>query len=407
VLSSGLTGLVRWRRRIGQTAVAVALAATLAACGGSSSGPMFPGFGAAPSGPGLTTQAPSGEIIGNGSVRVALLVPSSAQGQAASIAPIFKNAARMAMNDFPNGDVQLLVKDTGGTAEGARAAAQQAVAEGAELIIGPVFAPAVNGAAAVARPAGVPIIAFSSDASVASRGVYLLSFLPKNDVRRIVSYSVARGKKSFAAIVPNNAYGGVAEAAFREYAGQYGARVLAIERYAGTEADIKEKAENIARLGGQIDAVFMTDGGAAVPIIARTLVTAGVNPQTVKFVGTGQWDSPAILSAPSLAGGWFAGPSKKDFPGFASRYAGQFGSPPPRTATLAYDATILSLGLVRSAGSRRFAEDVLTSSDGFLGIDGVFRLRNDGTNQRGLAIYEVKSGSATVVDPAPRSFAGF
>ncbi len=397
-----------WRRgRMAASASAFLAAALLSGCGGTNSGPMFPGFGSQPTGPGGPSQAATGEIIGTGSVRVALLLPESAGGQAGAVAPIFKNAARMAVTDFPNGDVQLLVKDTGGSAEGARIAAQAAVAQGAELIIGPVFAPAVTGAASVARPSGVPIIAFSSDASVAGKGVYLLSFLPRNDVRRIVSFAVSKGKRSFAAILPNTPYGGVVEAAFREYAGRSGARILTIERYEGTEADIKAKAEAIARLGKSIDAVFMPDAGAAPGIIAKTLVTNGVNPQEVRFLGTGQWNSPAILNNPSLAGAWFPGPSNKDFPGFASRYASQFGSQPPRNATLAYDAAILSLGLVRSAGARRFSEQVLTNSDGFLGIDGIFRLRPNGTNQRGLAIYEVGSGTARLVEPAPRSFAGF
>lgn len=406
MLSSVMNWILR-RRQWAGPGLAMVVAATLTACTGTSTGPMFPGFGTQPTTPGGATRAPSGETIGNGSVRVALLLPETASGQAAAIGPIFKNAARMALNDFPNGDVQLLVKDTHGSTEGARAAAQAAIAEGAELIIGPVFAPAVNGAASVARPAGVPIIAFSSDASVASRGVYLLSFLPANDVRRIVTYAVSKGKRSFAALIPNNAYGGVVEAAFRKYAGESGARVLTIERYEGNEADIKAKAEAIARIGPQIDAVFMPAGGAAAGIIARTLIGGGVNPQQVKFLGTGQWDGPAVLNNPSLAGAWFPAPSKKDFPGFAGRYASQFGSQPPRTATLAYDATILSLGLVRSAGARRFSESVLTNPDGFLGIDGVFRLRANGTNQRGLAIYEVASGSARVLEPAPRSFSGF
>ncbi|MBB4301982.1 ABC-type branched-subunit amino acid transport system substrate-binding protein [Rhodobium orientis] len=378
----------------------VAAVLAVAACGG---GGGFSGWGSGPSrssGP----VAPSGETIGSGSVRVGLLLPNSAGGDASSVARLFRNSAELAINDFQGGDIQLLVKDTNGSSEGGKAAAQAAIAEGAELIIGPVFAPAVGGAAAAARSSGVPVVAFSSNSSVAARGVYLLSFLPQNDVRRIVSFAAKRGKKSFAAIVPSNAYGQVVEASFRQYAGEFGVRVLGIERYDGTEADIRAKAEAIATLGPQIDAVFIPDGGGAARIIAGVLAQKGVTSQTVQMLGTSQWDNPAILADSSLRGGWFPGTDKAGYQKFASRYQAAYGVSPPRTGTLAYDATILAAGLVRSAGARRFSEDILTNPDGFLGIDGVFRFRRDGTNERGLAVYEVASGQARIVDPAPKSF---
>ncbi len=135
---------------------------------------------------------PTGEIIGTGGVRIGLLLPLASSDGNASIGTVFKNAASLALQNFPSADVQLLVKDTGGTSEGGRAAAQAAISEGAELILGPVFSPAVSGAAQAARATGVPVIAFSTDTSVASRGVYLLSFLPESDVKRVVAMPTAR-----------------------------------------------------------------------------------------------------------------------------------------------------------------------------------------------------------------------
>ena len=67
--------------------------------------------------------------------------------------------------------------DDGGTAEAARLAAQQAIDQGAEIILGPLFAQSVSVVGQVARARNIPVIAFSTDANVASAGVYLLSFL--------------------------------------------------------------------------------------------------------------------------------------------------------------------------------------------------------------------------------------
>src|SRR5215470_16816323 len=164
--------------------------------------------------------------VGDGQVRVALILPLSAQGNAGVAAQSMKNAAEMALAEFKSPNIQLLVKDDGGTAQGAQAGAQQAISEGAEIIIGPLFAQSVSAVGQIARARNIPVIAFSTDASVAARGVYLLSFLPETDVRRIVDFSISRGKRSYAALLPDNAYGTVAEAAFQQEVARHGGRVV-------------------------------------------------------------------------------------------------------------------------------------------------------------------------------------
>ena len=85
--------------------------------------------------------------------------------------------------------------------------------------------------AQLTRARGTSVIAFSTDSSVAGRGVYLLSFLPNSDVNRIIDYAAGTGKRSFAALVPDNAYGNVVEAAFKQAVGRKGGRVIAFEKY--------------------------------------------------------------------------------------------------------------------------------------------------------------------------------
>ncbi|WP_205470605.1 penicillin-binding protein activator [Breoghania sp. L-A4] len=394
------SGAKRW-------ALALTLGAGLglSGCTGSTTG-VYPQF----DGRGPTQAAPSGDVLGNGSVRVALLLPKSATANAGEIATVFRNAAELAMNDFQGADIQVLVKDTGGTAEGGRAAAQQAISEGAELILGPVFSPAVSGAGQAARTAGVPVVAFSSDASAAARGVYLLSFMPQQDTARVISYASSQGRRSFAALIPDNGYGAVVEAAFRQSVGRAGGRIVAIERYKvdaarGVDsADLQAKTNTIAEAAKQADAIFLPDGGSVPGYIAQILSAKGIGRDKVTFLGSGQWDNTQVLNEPALAGGLYPAPVKPGFTAFAQRYQAAYGSAPPRNATLAYDATRLAAGLVSNAGPRRFATGVLTNRDGFLGVDGVFRFNSDGTNERGLAIYEATGSGSRLVDPAPQAF---
>jgi ABC-type branched-subunit amino acid transport system substrate-binding protein len=349
--------------------------------------------------------APAASTLGEGQVRVGLILPLSAQGNAGVAALSMKNASEMAIAEFKNPNIQLLVKDDGGTPQGAQAAAQQAIAEGAEIIVGPLFAEAVRAVGGVARQRGIPVIAFSTDVSVATRGVYLLSFLPETDVKRIVDYAVSRGKRSFAALMPDSAYGAVVEAAFQQEVSRRGGRIVVLEKYPLDPGKMAEPARRAAAAAAHVDSIFIPDGADAVPQVVQALTAAGVNLKRVQLLGTGLWDDPRIFSTAALDGGWYAAPESAGFRSFAGRYRARYNQEPVRTATLAYDAVALVAALVKTQGPQRFSEQVLTASSGFAGIDGVFRFHGDGTNERGLAVLRVTPGGGQPVSPAPKSFA--
>jgi ABC-type branched-subunit amino acid transport system substrate-binding protein len=381
----------------GLLAVALVFLAACTPSNVSFNGPVIP------TGP---AQPVTGETLGNGTIRVALLVPLSANGNAAQIALNLRNAAQLALRELPSSDILVMVKDTGGTADGAQAAAIEAISQGAELILGPLFAQEVPAAAAVARSAGVPMVAFSTDSTVAAPGVYLLSFLPRSDVQRIIPYAASHGYTAIAALLPDNAYGTVVEAALRETIGATGARLVAVQRYALDRGAMQVSAEAVADiiLAGQADAVFMPDGGDATPFLAQILAAKGVDLDSIKLLGSGQWNDDRIKNESTLVGGWYPGPETAGFDSFSSRYASAYGARPPPTAGLGYDATILAAGLAATQGAARFAPSSLTNPNGFRGIDGAFRFFSDGTNQRALAVFEVSRDGARVIDPAATGF---
>ena len=340
-------------------------------------------------------------VAGNGQVKVGLILPLSASGNAGVAAQSMKNAAEMALAEFQNPNIQLLIKDEGGNPQGAQQGAQQAVDEGAEIMLGPLFAASVPAVAQVARARSISIIAFSTDSSIAGRGVYLLSFLPESDVNRIVEYSASIGKKSFAALVPDNAYGNVVEVAFTQAAARRGGRVVTFEKYA---ADRATPARTVAQALGQADALLLADDGDSVVATADALTAAGANLRNIQLLGTGLWDNPRVFASASLQGGLYAAPDPSGFRAFAGRYRQRYGNEPVRTATLAYDAVALVAALARNQNPQRYSPETLTNPSGFAGIDGLFRFRPDGTNERGLADMRVATGGGVPVAGSPKSF---
>jgi branched-chain amino acid transport system substrate-binding protein len=386
-------------------AAALALMALLAGCGGGASnlfGSGSPAVDTPAAAPASVTKP-----LGTGAVKVALILPLSAGGNAGIAGQSMRNAAEMALAEFTGANIQLVVKDDSGTAPGAQQATTQALDEGAEIVIGPLFAHSVSSAKQVARSRGVPMIAFSTDSNVASTGAYLLSFLPESDVDRIVTYAISQGKKSFVALVPSNAYGGVVEAEFKQVVAKRGGRVVTVEHYSEDRTKLGEMVKQVAQSAGRADALFIPDSGDGVSDILLALANGGVNLRQFTVLGTGLWgDDQRIFANTLLDGALFAAPESTGYKGFAERYRARYHQEPVRQATLAYDAVALVAALVKTQGQQRFAADVLTNPSGFTGIDGVFRFRNDGSNQRGLAVMKVTTAGPQVVAPAPRSFNG-
>jgi ABC-type branched-subunit amino acid transport system substrate-binding protein len=372
----------------------------LAGCSGASQ------FGGQQAAPPVVATAPQGPVLGQGSVSAALILPLSATGNAGRTAASMRQAAEMALAEFQNPDVRLQVIDDLGTPAGAQAAAQQAVAQNAQIILGPLFAPSVEAVGRTARERGIPVIAFSTDENVASRGVYLLSFLPSSDVQRITSYAAQQGKRNIAALVPDDAYGVVVDAEFRAFAPRAGIRIVALEKYPLDRVQMQDPIRRIVPALAQADALFIPDGADAVQAVLEQLRLSRAPLSNLKLLGTGRWDDRRLWGEGAANGAWYAAPDAAGFQDFAGRFRARFNADPVRTASLAYDATLLVAALTRSRpGPNRFTEQTLTDPNGFAGVDGVFRFRPNGTSERGIAVLEIRGGQVAAVSPAPRSFA--
>ncbi|HEY3779098.1 MAG TPA: penicillin-binding protein activator [Rhizomicrobium sp.] len=337
-------------------------------------------------------------------VRIGILLPFSS-GSAAThqLAASMMKSAEMALFDSGKRDIVLMSADEGSGGAEAAVGARKLLAQGAEIIVGPLFAQSVSAVAPLARDHAVPVIAFSTDRAVGGDGVYLLSFQPENQVRRIVSYAVEQGHGGFAALVPRTAYGTRVAEAFRQSVAAAGARVADLETFVPEEGEIAAPTQAVVT--ARPDAILIAQGGALLRSLATTLAADGEGSQQVQYLGTGLWDEPATAGEPDLAGAWFAAPDPEAERAFADRYHATYGGDAPPLAALAYDAVSLVSLLSSGPAYHRFTPEALTDPNGFSGIDGIFRFGADGSSERGLAILKVEPGSGfAIVSPAPRTF---
>jgi branched-chain amino acid transport system substrate-binding protein len=345
--------------------------------------------------------APPG-LSANGKVAVALLLPLS--GPSGALGQAMLDAAQMALFDLADERLELVTRDTKGTPDGAGAAAQQVLSQGAQIILGPLLASEVGAVKPIAQAAHVPVIAFSTEMQLAGQGVYLMGFLPSEEVARVTAYAHAQGRNRFAVLAPRTAYGQVVADAVKAAVAASGASLSHVEFYDPALNGMAAAVRRFAGEGVDYDALFLPEGGARLKVLAPQLPYFKIDPDQVKFLGTGLWDDPNIGTEPALNGGWYAAPAPEARAPFEQRFTQLYRHAAPRLATLGYDATALAAVLARAPQGADFSEQAITNPNGFSGLDGIFRFRADGQVQRGLAILQVRRGGNVIIEPPPQTF---
>ena len=349
--------------------------------------------------------------------RLALLLPFSAKSsRLRAEANSMLKAAELAVFDRDGADVVLVTLDTGGTARGAKLAAQTAMKAGVDVILGPVLSSSVKSAAQAASAKGVPLVAFSTDQSAAGRGTYLLSFPPEAEVRRIVDYAATTGITRFAYFGPDSAYGKRVNSAYQNSVAGVGGAITASESYDGKDISVmQEPAKRLARAfeaqdvatDGQgpmaFEAIILPEGGTPLRSLAPLLPYFYDGLAEVQFLGTGLWNREETVREPALNNGIFAGPDDAPRLAFTSHYDRSYGEDPSRLASLAYDA--INVGAVIADGDPHMRRARAEDPTGFYGADGFVRFNPDGTPDRGLAVFQIRNGKFRIIDPAPKSAA--
>lgn len=335
----------------------------------------------------------------DGKTRVALLLPLT--GNNADLGKSMQDAAQMALFDAGRQDLQLVPIDTGDTPEGAVTAAQAAIAQNVQLIVGPLYGTSTTAIAPIARSAGVSVLSFSNDPGVAGNGIYIMGFTVYPQVVRVVNYAIEKGLTRLAVLAPNSNYGQSVAQIVQEVSQARGASVVAVEFFDAGATDVSASVNAFAANARNAQAIIVPVGGARLSAVVPLLAYRDLDPRKVKYLGTGVWDVPNIWRETALIGGWFAAPPPEARADFERRYNDAYGRRPQRLASLAYDALALAAVLAKTGD---FSTPALANPNGFAGVDGLFRFLPDGQIERGLAVVEIGRSDVRTIDRAPTTF---
>jgi ABC-type branched-subunit amino acid transport system substrate-binding protein len=350
-----------------------------------------------------------GLVVSAKKVKVAILLPLS--GKNADLGQSMLKAAQMALFDVGSANFEMVPKDTKSTTAGASLAAQEAANSGASMFLGPIFAEDVRAVKPVSAAHNIPMLAFTTDWTLGGGDTYIMGFLPFAQVARVAQYAKTHGGDRVAVFAPTTPYCDAVIGTLN----RAGVNPVKVQRYSPQQADLnsavaafaQQNKVSTAPLSYTFNALMMPVGGESMRSLASVLSANGINNRNTRFLGTGLWDDTALAGDPAVYGGWFAAPDPASRRDFERRYSENYGGAPLRLSSLAYDATALAAVLARTGGDGNpYSRDRLMNQRGFAGIDGIFRFRGDGLSERGLAVLEIRSGGARVIDPAPTAFLG-
>ncbi|HEY1096808.1 MAG TPA: penicillin-binding protein activator [Alphaproteobacteria bacterium] len=327
-------------------------------------------------------------------LKVGLLLPLS--GPQAPLGQAMLNASQLALSDLNIENVSLIPRDT---AVDAPKAAREALNEGATIFLGPVFAANVRDVAPIAAEANAPILSFSTDWTIANNNTAVLGFLPFSQVTRIVDFAIKQGSKRFAILIPETPYGMAVAGAVRNSLQQQNLPASIEVRF--NDKNLNEAMRTLSQQS--YDTLILPVGGKALQTVATLLRQNDVPLSSLRVLGTGLWDEDPIARSGIIEGAYYAAPDPGQRARFITRYSKMFGAKPPRLATLAYDATAL-VSVLSINGKDPTNSENLHNQAGFMGIDGMFRIRPDNLNERGLAVLQIRGNQAAVADPAPTRF---
>ncbi len=373
------------------------------------------------------------------SFRVGVLLPLS--GKAATHGQGLKNASMIALEDINNPNLILQYYDTQSTPSGARIAAENAIRQRSNLIIGPLMSSEVQAIAGETIYQGIPVIAFSTAQEVLQPTVYTMGLLIEEQVNRVVSYAATQGRKRLALLVPDNSTGNAVAKAAVKSAQKNGMTVTVIGYYQPQNSDFSSIAKEMTNYGGRhaqvvrlkanlkaradagdaqaarelatlktkegigdlgFDTLLIPESGAKLTSAISMFAYYDAAYPDVQFLGTSVWENGRFNKESVMQKSWYPAISRAHSNYFAGKYYQIFNERPSSLYSFAYDAVALANEISRK-GSENINQ-VITNADGYSGINGAFRFFEDGTNQHSLDIVEIRSDGDVVVDAGPRRF---
>jgi branched-chain amino acid transport system substrate-binding protein len=357
-------------------------------------------------------------------IKIAALLPLSGKNKELGSTMLNSIILSLFEND-KNSDVELLAFDSDKIKE----SIQKIIAQNIKTIIGPIFSGDIEAIAAATQQNNITVLSFSNNQDLSGKkGVFLMGFLPEQQIERISDYSISKGMENISIIAPKNQYGEKYSAILKDLVTRKDGNFVSSEFYANSNRDLEmavsktlknyivsPRAAKKDRKNLQeeekiyANTIFIPESGSSLFKTISLINRYNSAGKDIKIIGISNWDENSTLNDPNLVGGWFTAPDPEKYHEFEKRYYQSFNKFPVRINSIAYDATLAVIETIKKSAKPEIStNDFVNYSsklNGFVGIDGLFRFLPNGITQRNFAILEIRNGSFELIDsPSPMFF---
>ena len=348
--------------------------------------------------------------------RAAVLLPLT--GAYRQLGADLQKAINLAVISLNRPQFEVIFVDTGADADAAVRGAEEAVAAGADVFIGPLFSDQTAAIAPIAHAHDIPVLSFSNHSPNPLPNVWILGQQPEQELEAVLNYGlasltaidgIARQNIRVAVVVDDNSYGHNLRDFSLDYLQAAGvsriSRLLLDEAVLNDEAELRASIRQFAQWSAEeptpiFDMVIICGDADFTLRVAPVLVWHDLDPASIRFIGSSQWSRVETINEPSLEGGLYAAVPSGRHARFQSIWQRYFNSPAHALLPLGFDAVAVASLLTAD----KTPEEVFLRPTGFAGFSGVFRLYADGSNRRQFEVRVIHDGQSTLVQSAPDSF---
>ena len=348
-------------------------------------------------------------------IQIAVLAPFGAKEKKLSyIGKSLRDATLLAKQDLGNLNIQLRIYDTKGREAISIDSVHSAINDGADIITGPFLPETTKAISTISKSKGIKVISFSNDLTLAGDNIFVIGDTSVNRAEKLIKYSLEQEKYRFGIISSIDDKYSELENLIRDKIFKNGG-IETFSIYYSQElenlSEIAKEAREKAIATNTDVIIFTDDPNRKISLLAAELqdMTNSSEKGKIQIIGLSRWDlSSSILSESSLQGSWVAIPDNRFRAIYEKRFVKKFGYRPHLTSSLAYDAIAAVGALIRKRDIEQsyypFNTNEIVNSNGFIGIDGIFRFKSDRTTDKELAIATIERNQPNVLKLSPNKF---
>ena len=373
----------------------------------------------------------------NAEIKIGVLLPLS--GENSQIGRSLLKAAKLSLNKTKNNNIKLFIKDTENSNTNIISSYYELIEEEVDVILGPLFTKNIKIINPVSKDENTLIITFSNNSEIKNESTFISGLAPEDEIREVINYAMSKGSKNFGLIFPNNEYGLRSKKLIQNLVLEKNGEISELVFYNAKKPDFYEVSKKIAsyeqrklKLENKLEELKNTNTVTAekkykklknqdtlgelefdslfigaenvkhISMLASILPYYDVDPKKVVYIGNSLWANSVTLKEPALEKGIFPNFSKKKFGNFELEYTEAFNTKPHRIAYLAFDLVGLISNLQKK--NKKINVSNITATSGFIGTNGLFRFRSDGSIQRSLSVFQINNQNPIEVKKANLNF---